>query len=332
MARNDFYQSVEAIVNPKKTTNGLYLNDISAFWMPGIGVKCGQVLRLLRKTSAKSAVPVFEWKKENNVKDKVSACFKVLSHTKKGNGKWVLSETTEVMWSDCNTHLVTFNDPLERRDCPLEVNAEAVEVLLPQLEKAEEERLQKEETLKKQEAERKKMGLPEDMTVRLLKDVLDELNITFRSNEKKADLIEKVCRGRASLHDASHDHNMRGHTFSSFKFWNTGTPFEDWFAFRKSTLCLYYYDDRKERLLYLFFHILFLLDAFGVYLEVIFLQQIVYFIIAMLNAALNQVCITTIFVQLLHVWMALVSSSLIAQVNFMTVLGENIPRMFSEEN
>ena len=74
------------------------------------------------------------------------------------------------------------------------------------------------------------------------------------------------------------------------------------------------------------------MDAFGAYLEVIFLQQIVYFIIEIFNAALNQVCIMTIFVQLLHVWMALVSLWLNAQVNFMTVLGEKIPRIFSEEN
>ena len=332
VARNDFYERVEAIVNPKKTTNGLYLNDISAFWVPGIGVKCGQVLRLLRKTSAKTAVPVFEWNKEKNARDKVSVCFKVLSHTKKNNGKWLLSETTEVMWSECNTHLVTFHDPSERRDCALEVNAEAVEAMLPQLEKAEEERRQKEETLKKQEAERKKMGPPEDMTVRLLKEVLDSLNITCRSSEKKADLIEKVRHARATLHDASHVHSKRGHTFSSVMYCHAGTLFEDYSTFRKSPLCLYYYDDRKERLLYLFFHILFLLDAFGIYLEVIFLQQIINFIIAIYTTGANQVCIMTIFIQLLHVWMALVSSWLIAQVNFMTVLGENIPRIFSEEN
>jgi len=39
-----------------------------------------------------------------------------------------------------------------------------------------------------------------------------------------------------------------------------------------------------------------------------------------------------ILVQLLHVWMALVSLWLIAQVNFMSVLGEKIPHMFSQEN
>ena len=117
---------------------------------------------------------------------------------------------------------------------------------------------------------------------------------------------------------------MRSHAFSSFQFWNTGTPFEDCSTFRINPLCFYYYDDRKERLLYLFFHILFLLDAFGVYLKIIFLQQIVYLIIAIFNTTLNQACIMTIFVQLLHVWMALLCSWLIAQVNFMTVLGENI--------
>lgn len=217
MARNDFYNRVEAIVNPKNTTNGLYLSDISAFWVSGIGVKCSQVLRSLRKTSAKSTVPVFEWKKENNVK--VSACFKVLSHSKKGNGKWLLSETTEVMWSECNTLLVTFNCLLERRNCHLEVNTEALEALLPQLEKAE-------ETLKMQEAERKKMGPPEDMTVRLLKEVLDDLNITYGSSEKKADLIEKVRCAQANLHtdlhDASHDHNTSPlFLFYVLEYWNS---------------------------------------------------------------------------------------------------------------
>ena len=105
MARNDFYERVETIVNPKKATHGLYSRYISAFWVLGIGVKYDQVLPLLRKTSAKSTVPVLEWKKESNVRDKVLACFKVLSHTKKGSGKWLLSETTEVMWSDCHTYL-----------------------------------------------------------------------------------------------------------------------------------------------------------------------------------------------------------------------------------
>ena len=62
--RSDFYEKVESLVSPDKTENGLYFNDIAAFWMPRVGLRCGEVLRFVRKTSAKSAVPVFEWKKE----------------------------------------------------------------------------------------------------------------------------------------------------------------------------------------------------------------------------------------------------------------------------
>ena len=43
------------------------------------------------------------------------------------------------------------------------------------------------------------MGPPEDMTVRLLKEVLDELNVTYKANEKKADLIDKGRHVRAAL-------------------------------------------------------------------------------------------------------------------------------------
>ena len=97
-------------------------------------------------------------------------CFQVFSHTKKGNEEWLLHKTTEIKWSDCNTHLLTFRDAeSDERDGPLEVNAEALEAMLPQLEKVEKEQKHKEETLKKQEQEKRKMGPPEDMMVHFLK-------------------------------------------------------------------------------------------------------------------------------------------------------------------
>ena len=113
--------------------------------------------------------------------------------------------------------------PLKRMSFPLEVNVEALEALLPQLQKAEDKLLQKKETLKQQEAERKKMGPPDDMTVLLLKEVLDDLNITYRSSEKKADLIEKVRNARATLHDASRLqlHKSRLFLFSVLEYWNS---------------------------------------------------------------------------------------------------------------
>ena len=71
----------------------------------------------------------------------------------------------------------------------MEVDAGATEILLSKLEQEEEEARRKEESLKETEKEKRKMGPPEDMTVCLLKEVLDSLNVTFRSTEKKAELI-----------------------------------------------------------------------------------------------------------------------------------------------
>jgi len=69
VSKSDFYERVEKIISQNKTKSGLYLADIAAFWVLGIGLKCRLVLRMLRKTSAKSKVPVFKWKKENKKGD-----------------------------------------------------------------------------------------------------------------------------------------------------------------------------------------------------------------------------------------------------------------------
>ncbi|CAH3175105.1 unnamed protein product, partial [Porites lobata] len=63
VSRNDFYERVERLVAPTRSENGLYFEDIAAFWVPRLGMRCGLVLRLVRNTFSKSPVPVFEWKK-----------------------------------------------------------------------------------------------------------------------------------------------------------------------------------------------------------------------------------------------------------------------------
>ena len=83
---------------------------------------------------------------------------------------------------------------------------------------------------------------------------------------------------------------------------------------------------RKERLRYLLSHILFF-GSFEIHLHVIFLQKIISVIIAIYSIASNEeFCITII--QLLQVWIAMVSSWLIVQVNFMTFLGEKITLIY----
>ena len=138
VCRNNFYDRVERLVASTKTENELYLEDIAAFWIPRLGMRCGLVLHLVCSTSSKSPVHVFYWNKVNNMREKVSVCLQVLSHNKKENNKWLLSKTNEILWSECKTHLITFKVS-EASQWPLEVDAEVLENLLPQLEKEEEE-------------------------------------------------------------------------------------------------------------------------------------------------------------------------------------------------
>lgn len=46
------------------------------------------------------------------------------------------------------------------------------------------------------------MGEPEDMSIRLLKEVLDDLNVTYKASEKKRDLIAKVRQARERLQES----------------------------------------------------------------------------------------------------------------------------------
>ena len=46
------------------------------------------------------------------------------------------------------------------------------------------------------------MGEPEDMSIRLLKEVLDDLNVTYKASENKCDLIAKVRQARERLQES----------------------------------------------------------------------------------------------------------------------------------
>lgn len=100
------------------------------------------------------------------------------------------------------------------------------------------------------------MGPPEDMTVYLLKEVLDGLNVTYRSKEKKADLIANVCRARTDLQDKASRCNQRILSTCSEK--GDRRAFNNSLNSKKCAVCLFYYDDRKERLLKILIQILFL--------------------------------------------------------------------------
>ena len=321
VSRNDFYERVERLVAPTRSENGLYFEDIAAFWVPRLGMRCGLVLRLVRNTFSKSPVPVFEWKKGNDSKEKISVCFQVLSILKKENSKWLLSPTKEIMWSECKTHLLTFGNLQGERKWPLKVDAEAMEILLPKLEEEEEESRRKEEKLKELEKEKRKMGPPEDMTVFLLKEVLDSLNVTYRSNEKKPELIAKVRQARENLQEGE------THSTSRYIGKKKSRKFKACLTLNNNIACLYYYDERKEKLLQILSHLLFLLEIVGAYLQCILFVQIVTFILAVYCLLLCHSCVMTFFAHLIHlrrVWMEVLSSWLFAQVNLQQILGETV--------
>ena len=82
------------------------------------------------------------------------------------------------------------------------------------------------------------MGPPEDMTVRILKEVLDELNVTYNANEKKADLIDKVRHVRAALQEESYHNSEKANVFPSSE--HTDTKRDNCFHFKTSPgVCLY---------------------------------------------------------------------------------------------
>ena len=325
VSRSDFYERVEKIVTPDKTDSGLYLEDIAAFWVPRIGLKCGLVLRMLRKTSAKSEVPVFEWKKQNKKEEtlKSSVCLLVLSVTKIEEGKWSLSKTKEILWTECSSHLLTFHEVPEVRLWPVSVNAEHLENILPELEIAERERLLAEERRREEEKKKKKMGEPEDMSICLLKEVLDDLNVTYRASEKKRHLIEKVRQARERLQeshcqqDTSHFASYRNNDYTEDQsHWHNGC------TFKASLFPLIYYDERKERLLHLLFHLLFLFELVTLYLEVLLYQEVVCFIVMVYSLYLGLVryFVTEFF----RLWMELLSCWLFAKVNSEMLSGLDI--------
>ena len=113
--------------------------------------------------------------------------------------------------------------------------------------------------MKEIEKKKRKMGPPEDMTVCLLKEVLDSLNVTFRSNQKKAELIPKVRQACENLQEGD------TRSTSTYTGKKQRSKFKGSLTLKSNITCLYYCDDRKEKLFKILVHLLFLLEIVGTY-------------------------------------------------------------------
>ena len=178
---------------------------------------------------------------------------------------------------------------------------------VPALKEMDKERAMREEILKKKERELRKEGSADDMTVALLREVLDEMNVTYRKNEKKADLVRKVKEARSTAIDATQDcHGGSEHTpKSSRKTSKLKWPIA------------YYYDERKERLFYLLLHILFLLDTIGTFIEFLVCMYVIFVLSTFRRFVITRLGMAAFFIILQQLMLLLLAISWFAKVQLL---------------
>ena len=102
--------------------------------------------------------------------------------------EWKLSTTDNFKWCSVRSILKVVGAVNDGK-WPIHVDLSQIVKQVPVLKEMDKEREAREEILKKKERELRKEGSADDMTVTLLREVLDEMNVTYRKNEKKADLV-----------------------------------------------------------------------------------------------------------------------------------------------
>ena len=165
--------------------------DIVAMWLLSEGLHVGHIIRIIRSPSLQSHYPVFEWRTDAKANEKITMCVRVLDFQKKKEDEWELSTTDNFKWCSVRSILKVVG-AVDDGKWPIHVDLSQIVKQVPALKEMDKEREAREETLKKKERELRKEGSADDMTVALLREVLDEMNVTYRKNGKKADLVCKV--------------------------------------------------------------------------------------------------------------------------------------------
>ena len=125
-----------------------------------------------------------------------SLCVRVLNVQKKKEDEWELSTTDNFDWCSVRSILQVVG-AVDDGKWPIHVDLSQVVKQVPALKKMDKERAVREEILKKKERELQKEGSADDMTV------LDEMNVMYCKNEKKADLVRKIKEARSTAIDAT---------------------------------------------------------------------------------------------------------------------------------
>ena len=209
-SRCDIYDSIESRLNSEKEE--FTLKDFIALFVPGIGLTIGKVTRIIRTLKASTSFPVLHVNKDSSKLPGITEVGILVfngDNEESDHTPRVYKETGRYIW--CN-----------RRECILVLNGEAdnsrfvmtedddrfISERLPALIAAESKRAKQEEKEKHEKIAKIKAGDPKDMTVILLRKVLMEMGVSFKSSESKANLIEKVTQARQMQNDTCDDNGL----------------------------------------------------------------------------------------------------------------------------
>ena len=312
-SQSDFYEQIDKLISPERTQNGLYLDDFGSFRVPNSGLNIGQIIRILWCPSYKSSYPVFEWKDNPQEKGKTSICIRIWTHIEVGL-KWKLHPQNANQWCDPNTLLEKYH--AGDSDTEKFIDPSKLKLMLPRLEKLEDERLQKQRRAKEQERQEVKKGAPENLSKELLKEILTEHGITFKKSATKMELINKVLDFRRQLQQQANVttemENDGRETVGEIEVTHLDEPISD-FAFmpifnqsfhktseteqksahkkaaraaksRMISCVLYFFDEEHERKLIIMLHIVFLLALFSLFLDF----SMVHYITVLLHSLIYQ--------------------------------------------
>ena len=188
------------------------LKNFIALFVPGIGLTIGKVTCIIRTLKASTSFPVLHVDKDSSKLPGITEVGILVFNgdiEESDHPPRIYKETGRYIW--CN-----------RRECILVLNGEAdnsrfvmteddhrfSSERLPALIAAESKRAKQEKKEKHEEIAKIKAGDPKDMTVILLREVLMEIGVSFKSSESKANLIEKVTQASQMQNDTCDDNGL----------------------------------------------------------------------------------------------------------------------------
>ena len=164
----------------------------------------GKVIRIARTLKASTSFPVLKLDQESSKLPGVTELAVLeFEGVEKGSENLLPSsytETKKYIW--CNSRECVRFLQVEAHNSNFQMTEKEQEFInnkLPELVEKESKRSKQEEKERQEKIKQLKSGDPKDMTGILLREVLLEMGVSFKSSDSKQKLIDKVTHARSSL-------------------------------------------------------------------------------------------------------------------------------------